>query len=424
MLEAGIIEESEAEYSSPVVLVLKPDNSYRFCVDYRKINAATIPDNHPLPLINCALDSLGQSKASYFSLVDLTSGYWQVEVAPSSRHLTSFVTHEGLFQFCKMPFGLSAAPATFQRLMNSVLRGLTWKTALVYLDDIIIFSQTFEDHLKHLQEVFDRLRTAGLKAKPNKMRLACQEIAYLGHKVSKKGLSPDPEKVRVIQDMKPPKTVRGVRQFLGCCSYYRRFVEGFARKASPLTKLTRKEEIFHWGEEQQQAFETLKAGLLQSPILGYPRFGDTDSFCIYSDASDQAFGAILAREHDGVERVIAYTRRGMLDAERRYSVTEKEALAVFYAVKQFDQYIRHHKVKIIVDHSPLCYLFKKCMPSNRLAKWAYVLNQYDYEVIYKPGRTHTNADFVSRLPYETVTQKVWKPMCHLIWTPFKWKDKM
>jgi hypothetical protein len=236
MLSKGIIEPSTSAWSSPVVLVKKRDGSARFCIDFRKVNVVTIKHAQPLPRIDDTLDSLGN--ASYFSTLDLASGYWQVEVDPSDWEKTAFVTPFGLHQFCFMPFGLSIAPATFQRLMEQVLAGLHWSTCLIYLDDIIMFSRTVAEHLGQLRDVFTRLKNAGLKLKPSKCHLLQNGVRYLGHIVSGKGIETDPEKVRSVFDWPIPLNQKDLKRFLGLASYYRRFVEGFAQVAAPLNALT------------------------------------------------------------------------------------------------------------------------------------------------------------------------------------------
>ena len=238
MLRDDVISPSNSPWASPVVLVRKKDGSLRYCVDYRKLNAVTIKDSYPLPRIDESLDMLGNAK--YFTTLDLASGYWQIELTEDASEKSAFCTTTGLFQFNVMPFGLTNAPATFQRLMERVLAGLQWKICLVYIDDIIVFGRTVEEHLEQLQAVFSRLKAAGLKLKPRKCHLFKQQVQYLGHLVSENGIQTDPEKIKVIHDWKEPSTVTEVKSFLGLCSYYRKFVPDFATIARPLIKLTEK----------------------------------------------------------------------------------------------------------------------------------------------------------------------------------------
>ena len=265
MLHRNVIQPSASPWASPVVLVPKPDGTSRFCVDFRKLNKITKKDSYPLPLISESLEALGGAR--FFSSLDMISGYWQVEMNSSSKEKTAFVTHSGLYEFTTMPFGLCNTPGTFQRLMECVLRGLTWQIALIYLDDVLVYSRTFDEHLQHLRLVFDRFRTAGLKLKPSKCHFGQKQVNYLGHVITRDGIQPDPEKIKVVQEYPVPRTVKDVRAFMGLTNYYRKFVKDFAHIASPLHDLTKKGAAFLWTEECQTAFETLKQALTEAPIL-------------------------------------------------------------------------------------------------------------------------------------------------------------
>ena len=292
MLSSNVIRPSNSPWASPVVMVRKKDGSLRFCVDFRQLNAATIKDAHPLPRIDDLLDALHGAK--WFSTLDLKSGYWQVPIAEQDKEKTAFRTSSGqLFEFNQVPFGLCNAPATFSRLMDRVLAGLHWETCLFYLDDIIVFSSTWEEHLARLREVFERLRHAKLKLGAAKCTFAAKEVSYLGHRVTEEGLLPDPSLLAAIRDIPPPKTATEVRSFLGLAGYYRRYVKGFAAIAAPLHALTRKDALFHWSEDCQAAFDQLKARLTTSPITAFPDF--SQEFRLYTDASTAGLGAILAQ---------------------------------------------------------------------------------------------------------------------------------
>ncbi|PIK37834.1 Retrovirus-related Pol polyprotein from transposon [Apostichopus japonicus] len=268
MLKRGVIEPSSSPWASPVVLVKKKDGSTRFCVDYRRLNDITTKDSYPIPRIDDSLDSLNGS--TWFTTLDLASGYWQVEMDESDREKTAFITHSGLYQFCVMPFGLCNAPATFERLMEKILSGLQWQTCLVYLDDVIIFGKNFEEHIAAIDDVFTRFKLAGLKLSPKKCFLFKQKVEFLGHVVSKDGVSTDPSKVAVVKNWPRPNCVRDVRGFVGLCSYYRKFVKNFTLIARPLHRLTEKGKRFLWNEECEEAFNALKVALTSTPILAFP----------------------------------------------------------------------------------------------------------------------------------------------------------
>ena len=265
MMDNNIVERSTSPWASPIVLVKKKDGTVRFCVDYRKVNNVTRKDAYPLPRIDTTLDTLAGSQ--WFSTLDLVSGYWQVEVDETDRHKTAFCTTEGLFQFKVMPFGLCNASATFQRLMYLTLAGLQWSECLVYMDDIIILGRSFLEHLGNLQEVLQRLRDAGLKLKPSKCAFFRQSVKYLGHVISREGISVDQEKVTKVATWPTPTSTQEVQRFLGFAGYYRRFIRDFAEIAKPLHHITEKATPFRWSTESQLAFETLRKELITAPLL-------------------------------------------------------------------------------------------------------------------------------------------------------------
>ena len=264
MLDKGVIKESSSPWSSPVVLVRKKDGSTRFCVDYRHLNEVTRKDSYPLPRMEDCFDSLTGSK--FFSTMDLASGYWQIKMKDTDQAKTAFVTRSGLYEFLVMPFGLVGAPSTFERCMETVLRQLQWQTCLVYLDDVIVFSSDFSDHVHHLKEVLTRLKSAGLKLKPAKCHFFQRQVAFLGHVVSESGIATDPEKIQAVVSWPPPNCVTQVRAYLGFCSYYRRFIPNFSDIANPLSRLTGKNVPFKWTLQCQEAFEKLKEKLIL-PLL-------------------------------------------------------------------------------------------------------------------------------------------------------------
>ena len=346
MLARQVISPSSSPWASGVVLVKKKDSSWRFCVDYRKLNEVTIKDSYPLPRIDDSLDTLSGSK--WFSTLDLQSGYWKVEMAEEGKAKTAFITScSGLLQFEVMPFGLCNSPATFERLMERVLSGLQWQTCLVFLDDIIVYGTSFEQELQRLQTVFDRLREANLKLSPKKCDLFKHEVNYLGHVVSDRGIVPDPQKVNSIRLWPQPRNLTEVRSFLGLCSYYRRFIQNFSSIAKCLHRLTEKNAPFTWSEECD-AFRDLKVKLTRAPILAYPT--PDGLYILDTDACDFGIGAVLSQIQDGAEKVIAYFSCTLSKAERRYCVTRKELLAVVRAVKHFHHYIYGTNIKIRTDH--------------------------------------------------------------------------
>ena len=305
MLQKNVISPSTSPWASPIVLVQKKDGSTRFCVDYRKVNSLTRKDAYPIPKIDETLDTLAGAKL--FSTLDLRSGYWQVQVNPEHRDKTAFCTPEGLFEFNVMPFGLCNAPATFQRLMDSVLAGLHWKTCLVYIDDIIVVGKSFDDHLCNLQVVLERLRQAGLKLHPSKCHLLQHKVTYLGHVVSAQGIAPDPDKTDKLNLWPVPRSAKEVQQFLGLANYYRCFIRDFASLAKPLHRLTETGREFTWTLESNQAFQVLKQKLISAPVLALPNW--SEAFVLDTDASETGIGAVLSQvQEDGSECVIRSLR--------------------------------------------------------------------------------------------------------------------
>ena len=392
MLERGIIKESTSPWAAPIVLVRKKDNSTRFCIDYRKLNAVTQKDSYPLPRIQDCLDSLGGSK--YFSSMDLASGYWQIPVREEDKPKTAFVSKSGLYEFQFMPFGMVNAPSTFERCMETILRGLHWKTCLIYLDNIIVFSETIEEHLSRLTEVLTRIRDAGLKLKTSKCHFFKREVVFLGHIISESGISTDPAKIESIQNWKTPTNVHEVRSFMGLCSYYRRFIKNFSDIAQPITKLTCKGQAFIWSANCQLAFDKLKEQLTKSPIMAYPR--EDCTFILDTDASNFGIGAVLSQIQDNQERVIAYGSRSLNKSERQYCTTRKELLAIVNFIKHFRPYLIGKQFLVRSDHQPLKWIFKLQDPTGQTARWLELLAAYDFQVDYRPGKKHGNADGLSR----------------------------
>jgi hypothetical protein len=363
MLEQGVIEPSSSPWASPIVLVKKKDGSTRFCIDYRRLNAITDKDAYPLPRIDDNLDALTGSR--WFSTLDLASGYWQVAMHPDDKPKTAFCTRYGLYQWRVMPFGLCNAPSTFERLMEQVLTGLQWEVALLYLDDVIVFSTDLPQHLQRLRMVFDRIRSAHLQLKPKKCHLFKSEVSFLGHVVSAEGVTTEENKINTVRDWPVPNTVKAIRAFLGLTGYYRRFIEGYAEVAAPMVALTKKHVRFNWTTECQEAFETLKKRLITAPILKYP---DPECpFILDTDASKCSVGAVLSQVQDGQEVVIAYGSRTMSKSERNYCVTRQELLAIVWFTEHFKHYLMGQKFLLRTDHGSLRWMFKE--PEGQMARW-------------------------------------------------------
>ena len=334
-----------------MVLLKKKDNKWRFCVDYRKLNSVTHKDAYPLPRVDDSLDALGGSK--WFSTLDMTSGYWQIPMDEEAKERSAFVTRSGLWQWKVLPFGLTSAPSTFERLMETIFRGLQWETLLVYLDDIIVFSKDVTTHLPRLETVLQRLQKAGLKLKPADCTFFQTEVTYLGPVVSEAGISTDPAKVDAVKNWPTPQDKSDVRAFVGTCSYYRRFIPGFSELAKPLTLLTsnKKTVNFVWTAECQKAFESFKEILTLTPILAYPDF--KLPYILDTDANGLGSGAVLSQKFKEFEKRIAYYSKTFNKEEQNYCVTRREMLAVVRALKHFRPYIYGQNVLVRTDHASL-----------------------------------------------------------------------
>ena len=350
-----------------------------------------------MPLVSETLDALRGT--NYFSTLDFKSGYWQISMHPSSREKTAFATHNGLYEFLVMPFALTNSGASFQRLMGHILRGLEYRFALIYIDDIIIFSKSVEEHLSHLEEVFKRLREANVKLNPKKCSFVKPIVKYLGHVVTPDGISPDSDKVRVVQDFPTPTNLKQLRTFLGLANYYRRFIRGFSHIARPLNALTKKGVKFCWTQSCDDAFDKLKRALVSAPILAYPNF--KKPFLLFVDASSTGIGFTLAQNQNGKEVVIAYNGRGLNSAEQNCTTTEGEALALVEGVRKFQPYLHNRKFTVYTDHSSLRWLMNVRDATGRLARWALLLQQYDFDIVHRPGKIHGNADNLSRRRFDT-----------------------
>lgn len=427
MIDAGAIRESQSPFSSNVVLVRKKDGGLRFCIDYRKLNSRTIKDAYYLPRIEESIDTLSGSK--YFSKLDLRSGYWQVGIKESDKSKTAFsVGPLGFFECNRMAFGLCNAPASFQRLMERCMGELHLKECLIYLDDIIIFSKTFDEHLERLQNVFRQLELHGLKLKGSKCEFFQKKCQYLGHIVGEHGVQTDPDKIAVLRDWQPPSNVKELRSFLGFAGYYRRFVRNYSSLVKPLNALLvghptnkknkRKKEAvdWNWGPEQQNAFDTIIEKLTSPPVLAYADY--TKPFMLNIDASGDGLGAVLYQEHDGKERVIAYASRGLRGSECNYPAHKLEYLALKWAVcDKFNDYLYGGKFTVRTDNNPLTYVLTTAKLDATGHRWLAALSGYNFSLVYRAGRKNQDADALSRLPSpdkETMFNDVIKAICQAV----------
>ena len=404
MLEKNYIEPSNGPWASPIVLVSKKDGTTRFCVDYRRLNDATKQDAYPLPKIDECIDAL--SGAKYFCTLDLASGYWQVKMAARDREKTAFASHCGLYQFRVMPFGLTNAPATFQRMMDDILSDVRFKTCIVYIDDIIVYGDSYESCLANLDDVLNRLRNHGLRLKPKKCDLFKDSVTFLGHVVSRRGVSCDMTKCEKIKNWPVPVTIGDVRSFLGLVGYYRKFIDNYSNVAKPLLNLTRKDVIFKWTDECQRSFEIMRDILCSDPVLAYPDFDLP--FILDTDASNFAIGAVLSQVHeDGKEHVVCYASKVLSDSQRNYCTTKRELLAVvYYTTVKFKNYLTKHKFTIRTDHLALKWMLGvgSDNPDYMCARWFSALSPYlPYATtVHRAGKKHSNADSMSRLIHRAI----------------------
>ena len=429
LLDAEVIRESESPFSSPIVVVRKKNGDVRLCIDYRKLNMQTVKDSYALPNLEESFSALTRSR--WFSVLDLKSGFYQIEMEEADKHKTAFVCPLGFFEFNRMPQGITNAPSTFQRLMERCMGELNLKQALVFLDDLIVFSSKLEEHEERLMRVFNQLKEFGLKLSPGKCKFFQTSVKYLGHIVSEKGIETDPDKVAALKTWPKPNNLKELRTFLGFCGYYRRFVKDYSKIVKPLNELTagypplRKrtkttvnpekyynpKDIFgdRWTPACQAAFNTIIEKLTTAPILGFadPKL----PYILHTDASTSGLGAALYQEQQGQKRVVAYASRGLSKCESRYPAHKLEFLALKWAVtEKFQDYLYGNTFLAVTDSNPLTYILTSAKLDATSYRWLATLSTFDFQLQYRTRKQNQDADRLSRrphgrLPDDTSSQK-------------------
>ena len=394
MLNAGIVEKSKSAYGAPIVVVQKKDNSIRLCIDYRGLNENTIFDPQPMPKLDDIFNKLG--KAKFISKIDCTKGFWQIPLEESAKEKSGFVTPFGHYQFNVMPFGMVNSGATFVRLMKIILEGLE-NFSDAFIDDVIIFSASFPEHLDHLIQVLKAFRNANITAKPSKTLLGFRELEFLAHKVGNGAVKPTEEKIDAISRIAPPKTKKQVRSLIGTMNFYRRFIPHFAEIAAPLTDLTTKDKSnkVKWSQEHQTAFDKLKQCITQYPVLRSPDFERV--FYLQTDASNRGIGAVLMQEDNGLRHPVMFISKKLNSAEESYSTIEKECLAIIKSVQKLREYLLGREFVIECDHFPLQWLNRAKDNNMRLLRWSLLLQEYRFKICHIPGVKNAMADLLSRL---------------------------
>ena len=393
MLEIGAIEPTVSEWSSPVVLVMREGATPRLCIDYRKVNAVTRSDAYPIPRMEDCIDRIGQ--AQWVSKFDLLKGYWQVPLTDHAKEVSAFTTHDALYACNVLPFGMKNAPASFQRLMNQVTRGLG--NVVTYIDDVVVFSDSWESHIGHIRSLFTRLAEASLVVNLAKCEFGKGQVTYLGHRVGRGEVLPRSAKVQAIMDFPVPQNRRQLMRILGMCGFYRKFVPNFATVTAPLTNLLQKGTKWLWSSECQSALVAVKAILMCEPVLAAPDF--SLPFCLAVDASDVGVGGVLLQAgNDGVERPVAYFSKKLNRHQKNYSTIEKEALALVLAVQHFEVYVSSVVGDVVVysDHNPLTFLAKFQSSNARVFRWSLILQPYGLKVKHIAGKDNVIADALSR----------------------------
>ena len=400
MLKLGVIKPSISPWSSPIVLVIKKDKTHRFCVDFRKLNAVTRPEFCMLPTFDSVVDEMADKQPKCFSIIDMKNGFWQVKLDEETAHKTAFsVQGQGQYQFCRLPFGMLNSSFVFQNLMQTVLQNLLFKYTLVYIDDCLVYSKNMQEHREHLNEVFRRFRQANLRLNGKKCQFGVKQVPYLGYILTGEGIKMDESKVELMKDFPQPKSVRELKSWLGLTGFYRRFIKSYAAIVQPMHNLLKKDIPFLWNSDCETAFQLLKEKLTTAPILRYPDF--SKSFTLLTDASYSSISFILTQEDEGkFGHPVAYGGRSLTAAERNYSVSQIELLAILCGCRHFHPYLAGRRFKVITDHVSLKYLETLKMSSGRLARWSLFLMAYDMEVVHVAGKSHLIADAISRVEHD------------------------
>jgi hypothetical protein len=394
LIKAGSIEPSTSPYGAPVIFVKKKDGKLRMCIDYRALNKITKKNRFPIPLIDDLIDRL--QGASIFTKIDLRWGYNQVRIHQDDIEKTAFRTRYGHYQYKVMPFGLTNAPATFQALVQDILRPLLDICVIVYIDDILIYSQNEKEHTQHIRQVLKILRKHKMYGNMAKCEFFKESVEYLGHVISSKGISTDPKKVEAVKQWPIPTNIKEMQSFLGLCNYYRRFIEGYSKIAAPLTDLTHKDTPFLWTSQTTEAFEDLKRRMTEAPVLCIP---DPElPFTVTTDASDFAVGAVLMQDKGQGPQPVAFTSRKMNSHERNYAAHEKETLAIMHALIKWRVYLEGRHFIIYTDHVTLRHFPTQPNLSRRQARWTEKMADYDFKIEYLPGKQNVVADAISRRP--------------------------
>ena len=393
MLEMGVIEESESDYCSPFLLVKKSDGTWRPCVDFRELNKNTVFDAEPLPKMEDTL--IGLEKAKYLTKLDLTKGFWQIGLKPEHRKYTAFrLPDSHLYQFKVLCFGLVTAPAQCERLVRRVVDGI--EDTRHFMDDILVASETWQEHLLNVRRVLERLREAGLTIKPGKCQFGYSEIEFLGNRVGNGVKKPSKSKIEKIQNASFPKRKKQVRAFLGLCGFLRAYIPNFSSVAAPLTDATRKGEPNEVRETEVRvrAFENLKKALCSEPILKLPDL--EKDFYLQTDSSQDALGAVLFQDHGGNRFPVAYASKKLTEAQRNYSTIEREALAVYWGIHKYSEFLMGKHFYLLTDHAPLTYLNTAKFQNARVMRWSLALQSYRFSVLYIKGKDNFGADYMSR----------------------------